>query len=429
VAATASVTFVTCGCPKNEVDTSRMRAAIEAASYEVVETPEQADVVVVNTCAFIREATEESIEVVLEAAAALRDTSGRLVVVGCLPSRYGDELADSMPEVDAFLPVREEASLVEVVHRLTGVEPRTPTDPPRATSPPSAYLTISDGCDSACAYCAIPAIRGPYRSRPRGDVLAEARSLAAAGAREVVLVGQDTTSYGSDTGDADLPALVTALARLDGLAWIRTMYAQPEGVTDRLLEVMAAEDAVCSYLDMPVQHASSRVLRAMRRAGDSESFLALLARVRAALPDVALRTTLIAGFPGETEGDVLELEEFVRRARFDYVGVFVYSPEEGTHAAALDGQLPEAIRLERAQHIRDVVDQIAYEKAEDLVGSEVEVLVEGLDEGVALGRWRGQAPEIDGVVYLDRLEEAGRLVRAKVTEALGYDLMGSVVSW
>jgi len=301
-------------------------------------------------------------------------------------------------------------------------------------SGPSAYLQVSDGCHRGCSYCTIPAIRGPYRSRPLDEILGEARLLVTEGAREIVLIGQDISSYGRDLiSDAtrgaesrSLADLVRAIASVDDLDWLRLMYVQPDGITHELLEVMASEPAVCHYLDMPLQHSSARVLKGMHRRGSAAEFLRLIEHIRSMLPDAVLRTSLIAGFPGETADDVRELVQFLKTARLDYVGVFSYSPEEGTSAALMPDLPPKRTRLARAQRVRDVADRIGFEKAAARVGNVVDVLVEGIDEeGTTVGRWRGQAPEIDGLVLLDG-GEPGEIVNACVVDSLGYDLEAEV---
>ena len=429
-----SVAFLTLGCPKNEVDTDRMRAAIASSVFRLAEEAEDADVLVVNTCSFIQEATEESVQTVLAAASDwIPEREGRrLVVAGCMPSRYGADLAEALPEVDAFVPVTEENAILDVLERLTGIAPHqdlAPSCPPRTASGPSAYLQVSDGCHRSCAYCTIPSIRGPYRSRRLADLVVEAEHLVALGAREIVLIGQDVTAYGRDlSGEEKLADVVHAIAAVDGVRWLRLMYAQPDGVTDELLEAMAAHDNVCHYLDMPLQHASKRVLRAMERSGHAESFLELIGRIRSHLPDVVLRTTVIAGFPGEDRTDVRDLQRFLEAAAFDYVGVFSYSAEAGTTAAEMTDQVPMRTKRARAQRLRDLADHIGFDKAASRVDQVLEVLVEGIDEddGVVVGRWRGQAPEIDGLVLLDR-GEPGQLVRARIVDSLGYDLEGEVI--
>lgn len=412
-----------------------MRAAVSGSAFTLAEDPEDADILVVNTCSFIQTATEESVEVVLEAASSwIPAREGRrLVVAGCMPSRYGADLAQAMPEVAAFVPVAEESAILDVLQRITGLAAGNAgpeTCPPRTSSGPSAYLQVSDGCHRSCAYCTIPSIRGPYRSRSLEDIVAEAKQLVALGAREIVLIGQDITAYGRDLDeDIVLADVVRAVARTDGLSWLRLMYAQPDGITDDLLSAMAEHATVCHYLDMPLQHASKSVLRGMHRSGDADALLALVAKIRAALPDVVLRTTLIAGFPGETQADVRELQRFIEHAEFDYVGVFSYSAEEGTVAAEMPSQIPPRTKRARTQRLRDLADHIGFNHAAARVGSTLEVLVEGVDEddGVVVGRWRGQAPEIDGVVLLDR-GRPGDIVRAYIVDSLGYDLEGEVVA-
>ncbi len=425
------VAFVTLGCPKNEVDSDRMRAAVQASRYELVDDVEGADIVVVNTCSFIRDATEESIETIFDVLVAHDGQGRRVIVAGCMVSRYGADLASTMPEVDDFLPVADEGRLLDVIARLTGRDSGIPdAAPAQRTAPgPSAYLQVSDGCHRTCAYCTIPAIRGPYRSRTPNDIIAEARDLVARGAKELVLIGQDVTSYGIDLPDkVTLATLLTLLTETPGLEWLRIMYAQPDGITEELLRAMAASGRVCHYLDMPLQHASPSVLRRMGRSGDATRYLRLIERIRTVLPAVVLRTTLIAGFPGETRQDVRVLHRFLDDACFDYVGVFAFSPEDGTAAATLSDAVPLRTRRARAQRLRDLADGIGTRRAELRIGDVLDVLVEGIDpdDGTLIGRWRGQAPEIDGIVMLDR-GEVGAIVRARIVDTLGYDLEGEVL--
>lgn len=430
-----SVHFVTLGCPKNEVDTDAMRAAVERSSYGLADALEDADVAVVNTCSFIKEATEESVEAVLDLAADWKaERAGRRVVVaGCMASRYGADLSSAMPEADAFVPVSDEDRLLEVIEQLTGAPAGAPKGSVaevvlRTVPGASAYVQVADGCHRSCAYCTIPAIRGPYRSRSLEDVVREARMLTAAGAKEIVLIGQDVSAYGRDRDDRRVLAdVVRALTGIDELDWLRLMYVQPDGVSDELLAAMASSEKVCRYLDIPLQHASRDVLRRMRRSGDAASFLRLLDRVRSALPGVTLRTTVISGFPGESREDARLLQEFIAEARFDYLGVFPYSREEGTEAATMPDQVPKRTMMARAQRLRDLADEIGFERAAEHIGETLEVLVEGStdDEG-PFGRWRGQAPEIDGIVMLDRELPAGTLTHVRVTDAAGYDLIGEV---
>ncbi|MBA4370425.1 MAG: 30S ribosomal protein S12 methylthiotransferase RimO [Coriobacteriaceae bacterium] len=426
---TVRVSIVTLGCPKNEVDSGRMAALVASSGYELTDDLEEADVAVLNTCAFIREAVEESVAAALDLGLRWKvEREGRrIVLAGCMPSRYAGDLETELPEVDAFLPVAEESALLATLERLTGERTAERGDALRSATGSSAYLMVSDGCFRSCAYCTIPAIRGDFRSTPADALEDEARALIATGAREIVLVGQDISSWGRDMDGGRLADVVGRLAALEGLAWLRLMYVQPDGVTDELLEAMASAPAVCRYLDLPLQHASRDVLRRMGRAGDAESHLALLARIRAAMPDIVLRTSLIAGFPGETEGHLTELEAFLEAARFDYAGVFAYSPEEGTPAASMRPRVPARERMARANRVREVADRIGFERAADRIGSSLAVLIEGVDEdGATIGRWRGQAPEIDGVVSLDRPGRPGGIVRARIVDALGYDLLGEV---
>lgn len=429
---TPSVAFITLGCPKNEVDTDRMRAAVASSPYTLADSPDHADVIVVNTCAFIRDATEESIETVLEAVSEwLPGRLGRsIIVTGCMVSRYSGDLAAELPEVAAFLPVAEESGLLASLEQITGISAGGTGEagPTRTLEGPSAYLQISDGCHRACAYCTIPAIRGPYVSTPLADIVAEATELVSLGAREIVLIGQDISAYGHDQPEGTtLADVVRAVAAVPGVDWLRLMYVQPDGVTDELLAAIAENSNVVRYLDIPLQHAAKPVLRAMKRSGDARAFLDLLARVRTVLPDVVLRTTLIAGFPGETRADIAELHKFLAAAHFDYVGVFAYSPEEGTAAARMRDQVPLRTRRARAQRLRDIADDIGIAKAAEKVDVTLEVLVEGVDEdeGFVVGRWRGQAPEIDGVVVLDS-GSTGQIVTARIVDSLGYDLEGEV---
>lgn len=423
-----AIAFVTLGCPKNEVDSDRMAALVAASAYQLADDPDDADVVVLNTCAFIQTATEESIAEAFELVGVWRPArDGRKVVLaGCMPSRYGADLEAEMPEVDAFLPVADEHRILTVLERLLGVPAEPELGPTRTPPGPTAYLKVSEGCDRRCAYCTIPSIRGPFVSSPLDSVLAEARLLVAGGARELVLVGQDIARYGADLAEAcDLAALVSALDTLEGDFRIRLMYLQPDGVTDRLLATIADTPRVCRYLDIPLQHASARVLDRMGRTGSPAAHLALVDRVRGVLPDVVLRTTVMAGFPGETEEDALELERFLAEAAFDFVGVFAFSPEEGTAAARLPGQVPQELRLERAQRLRDVADDAGFARAAALVGTVQRVLVETVEDGETLGRTCGQAPDVDGVTVIDGEAPVGEFAVVRIIDSAGYDLIGA----
>lgn len=431
VSATPSIAFVTFGCPKNEVDTDRMAAAVEASTFALTDDISDADIVVLNTCAFIQPAVEESIAGFFDLHTGWRTErpGRRIVVAGCLPSRYGPDLAAAMPEADAFVPVDSEPQLLGTLGALLDVAAGTAATRARLAPGPTAYLKVSDGCDRRCAYCTIPSIRGPFISDTPGALVAEARCLIEHGAREIVLVGQDVASYGADLSDgSDLPSLLQKLDAIDGEFRVRLMYVQPDGVTDALLETIASSRHVCHYLDIPIQHASAEVLRRMGRAGDPDSLRALLERIRAALPDVVLRTTVMAGFPGETADDAAALEQFLRDARFDYAGVFVFSPEDGTLAARLPGRVPVDIAAERAQRLRDIADETGMERAAARVGETYRILVEGLDEdGDLYGRTAGQAPEVDGVTFIESAVQPGTFVDLLITGSAGYDLIGEVL--
>jgi ribosomal protein S12 methylthiotransferase len=350
-------------------------------------------------------------------------------------SRYGDDLNEALSEADALIPVCDEGSIAAIVADLFDI-PASALEPEQAVRPvnrsadigASAYLMISDGCHRECAFCTIPSIRGDYVSRALPEIVEEALFLVSAGAREIVLIGQDISSWGRDLATPEtLSDVIREVASVPGVDWLRLMYIQPDGVDDELLRVITETPNVCDYLDIPLQHVAESVLRAMRRRGSAEEFRKLIRRIRDRVPDIILRTTFIAGFPGESPEDVQELVSFIEDVGFDYVGVFPYSPEEGTHAISLAGQLDDRTRLHRAQTVRDAADRVSVSRVERFVGSTLEVLSEGVDEeGAAVGRWCGQAPEIDGVVLLDREVEAGQLVLVRVTDTLGYDLEGEV---
>ncbi len=430
------------GCAKNEVDSEHMAARLCAAGYALEDDPERADVVVVNTCSFIQAATEESIDAVLEAAgyASVASGAAHLVVAGCMPARYGDDLAAELVEASAFLPCADESLIVEVVDGLfadSEVEGARADDRMEAESHrsapagvrPSAYVKISDGCDRFCSYCAIPYIRGRYHSFSEEDIAAEVTRLLGEGVREIVLIAQDTGRWGTDFEEpSTLAALVSRLAERWPDTWFRVMYIQPEGVTDDYIDAVAAHDNVCSYFDIPFQHANEHILKAMRRSGSADAHIALLDRIRSRIPDAVLRTTLIAGFPGEGEDDFCELCAFVEDAGLDYIGVFPYSREEGTAAYDLDGQLDEDIKLERAQQLRDLADTVCQAKIAARIGQTMDVLVCGCEEdGQLYGRAMCQAPDVDGVTYLDG-GEPGQVVRVRIDDTLLYEMEGGVVS-
>jgi ribosomal protein S12 methylthiotransferase len=433
--------MATLGCPKNRVDSEVMLGTLGARGYTLVERPEDASVIVVNTCAFIGPAKQESVDTILELAEHKK--SGRcntLVVTGCLSQRYGPELAKEMPEVDHFLGTGAYVQIgdllaAEAAPRQVIPDPDYVHDArtPKVNSSPkwTAYLKISEGCDNACAFCIIPTLRGAQRSRPIDDLLAEARTLAASGVRELNLVAQDLTAYGHDLpGRPQLHQLLEALCTVD-VRWIRLHYAYPRVFPDALIEVMAREPKIAKYLDMPLQHASDRLLRSMRRGRDSAFLISLLAKLRARIPGLTFRTSLIAGLPGETEEDFEHLKNFVRTQRFERMGCFQYSDEEGTAAYEFAGKVPQKLIERRWREVMAIQKRINREQNRALIGKRLEVLVEGPSpesEHLLVGRHEGQAPDIDGVVYInDGFGYPGEFVTVEVTEAHDYDLVGRVV--
>ena len=428
------VCFVTLGCAKNEVDTAEMTKRLTAAGYEVCDDASTADVVVVNTCSFIQAATEESLEAIFEVCDLPNfiEGSAKLVVAGCMPARYGDDLASELGEAQAFVPCSKEDDIVEVLAGVLGDAAPHASMTADAQSPwaasPASYVKISDGCDRFCSFCAIPYIRGRYHSFPLETVRASVAERVEAGVREITLIAQDTGRWGEDFDEpSSTAALLATLADEFPQTWFRLMYIEPQGVSDELLDVIASKPNVCKYLDMPLQHASKPVLRAMNRRGDENSHRELVARIRERVPGITLRTTLIAGFPGETDVDFDVLQNFLEDVEFDYVGVFPYSQEEGTRAAEMDGQIDEAVKIERAQSLRDISDAIGEAHVSARIGQEMDVLVLGREEdGQLYGRAMCQAPEVDGVVYLEE-GEVGDIVRVRITDTLVYEMEGDVV--
>ncbi len=436
------VHLLTLGCPKNQVDSEVMLGVLARQGHEIVMDPDTADVLVVNTCAFIGPAKEESIDAILEAARTKAAAEGRrLVVTGCLAQRYADELVKELPEVDAFVGTGDITRIAEAIAGPAGDEPVVYRGaqhelPAHGVSPRvrtgawwTAYLKVSEGCDHTCSFCIIPKIRGRHESRPMDDVLAEATSLAAEGVVELNLIAQDLTAYGRDRRDGStLAMLLRALAvRVPQVRWLRLLYAYPASVTDELLEVLATEPAACRYLDMPLQHIADDMLRAMRRERSGAAIRALVRRIRAAVPGVALRSSFIVGFPGETDAQVDELCAFLEEAEFERVGVFRYSPEENTHAATLPGQLPEKVKAFRWERVMATQARVAARRAQAQIGRELDVLIEA--EGprrTLVGRTSQQAPEIDGVVRVRGVAAPGDVVRVRITGADTYDLIGEI---
>ena len=466
--------FVSLGCPKNLVDGEVMLGLARDAGHEITADAEDADVIVVNTCAFIDKAKEESINAILEMAQLKRDgRAKRLVVTGCLGERYRDQLKAEIPEIDVVLGTGEVPEIVGAIGGSTGraagapvqlfrsrreLEPahRNPTEPPgtpgNPKEPPTylydastprmlttprhyAYVKVAEGCDYTCAFCIIPTLRGSYRSRDVDSIVVEAERLAAQGVRELLLISQDTTFFGIDRGERGaLARLLRRLNQVDGLEWIRLLYLYPTTITDDVLDAMAECEKVCKYIDLPLQHASADVLRRMRRPGNRETYDKLLARIRGKVPGVTLRTTFIVGFPGETEQDVTELLDFVRDTGFDHVGVFTYSHEEGTRAEALDDDVPADVKAARRDAVMKLQKHIVAKKHKARLGDIVRVMVDGPSPESALvlqGRLEGQAPDIDTVVYLSDCDatelELGQVITARLTGARGYDLVASVI--
>ncbi len=432
----------TLGCPKNRVDSEVMLGTLAEAGYRLVQAPEQAEVIVVNTCGFIESAKEESVEAIVELADQKK--TGRckkLVVTGCLVQRHAEELARELPEVDHFLGTGAYQDVARIVSDAQAKRLVVP-DPdfvhsattPRINSLAShtAYVKVAEGCDNDCAFCIIPRLRGPQRSRPIDDLVAEAAALAAQGTVELSLVAPDLTASGDDLpGTVRLHHLLPALCRVDGIRWVRLHYAYPRDVPEPLVKVIADEPRIVKYLDMPLQHSSDRLLRTMRRGRDSAFLRELLARLRARVPGIALRTSLIVGLPGETEEDFEDLVRFVEEQRFERLGVFEYSREEGTSAAELPGQVPDEVKRARFERIMELQRDISRDHQRALVGRRLEVLVEGGSEEtehLLVGRHAQQAPEIDGVTYVNEgLAYPGELVTLEVTDAADYDLVGRVV--
>ncbi len=430
----------TLGCPKNLVDSELMLGAVARDGAQVVLDPEAADVLVVNTCGFIDGAKRESIDAILELARYKEgDPSKRLVVTGCLVQRYASELQRSLPEVDAFLGTGDFTKLPDVLQRRERSDasryggaahllPDVALPRVRTGAFFSAYLKVSEGCDHTCSFCIIPKIRGRHESRPMASVVAEAAALAADGVVELNLIAQDLTAYGRDLRDGTtLAALLRHLVRIDGLRWIRLLYTYPRLVTDELLDAIASEEKVCAYMDMPLQHISDRILRAMRRERGGAAIRHLIRRIRERIPGVAVRTAFIVGFPGETEADFAELLEFVRETRIERVGVFTYSREEGTAAAQLPGQVPQREKQRRYDRLMRAQAPVALAANQSLVGSIQQVLICGTDdEGRLYGRLWSQAPEIDGVVYVRGEAAPGTLGAVRITAAHTYDLEGAI---
>ena len=438
------VGMVSLGCPKNQMDAELMLARLEEAGYEITAESGLADVVIVNTCGFIEDAKKESIENILEFAQLKKEGRiKKILVTGCLAQRYQQELVQELPECDGVLGLGANADIVEAVEQVTQDVAfyRFPSrdswvlEGSRLLTTPHffAYLRIADGCDNRCTYCAIPLIRGNLRSRELEGLVSEATALAQTGVKELVLVAQDTTVYGRDLyGEPRLPELLRRLCRIDGLRWIRLLYCYPEHISEELLDVMATEEKVLPYMDLPLQHVSGHILKAMHRPGDRESLLAFIAHLRERVPGIVLRTTLMTGFPGETEEEFEELCSFVQEAQFQRLGCFAFSPEEGTPAAKLPDQIPEDVKQRRRDIVMEEQQRISDRYNEQQIGKTVTVLVESYDRYAEcwFGRSEADAPDIDGKVFFAApagTVQPGDMRRIKITDTMDWDLMGEIV--
>lgn len=438
------ILLISLGCDKNLVDTEVMLGLLASRGHEMTDDEAEAEVIIINTCCFIHDAKEESIQNILEMAEYKKKGSLKaLIVAGCLAQRYRQEILDEIPEVDAVLGTTAYGQILESLDaaltgrpevRLADLQSLPVVETKRlvTTGGHYAYLKIAEGCDKHCTYCIIPQIRGSYRSVPMERLLEEAEELAGQGVRELILVAQETTLYGKDIyGEKKLPELLRRLCRIRGLQWIRILYCYPEEITEELIQVMKEEPKICHYLDLPVQHANDRILKRMGRRTTRQQLIEMVGKLRREIPDICLRTTLITGFPGETEEEHAELVDFVDQMEFDRLGVFTYSPEEGTPAAEMPDQIEEEVKLARQAEIMELQQEIAFENAEAMVGREVLVLIEGkvADENAYVGRTYRDAPGVDGMIFVEtgELLLSGDFARVRVTGALEYDLIGGLV--
>ena len=442
-----NILFVTLGCAKNEVDTDRMRALLFAQGFSEVNTPDEADIVLINTCSFLASATEESIETTLQIAEGTSHgvRSLPIVMCGCVPSRYGSKLPDQLPEVAAFVRADEEDGIVDVVSEVLGIE-RTPQSVIaahgmlRTVEGASAYVKISDGCDRFCAFCAIPYIRGHYQSRPADEILSEVSSLMEGGVREIILIGQDTGIWGNDiaeTNTGEVPTLAWLMRQVAQVVrlyngWVRVLYLQPEGMTDELISTIRDTPECLPYIDIPIQHCSERVLARMGRSGSAPELRSLFDRLRREIPGMVLRTTGMCGFPGETEEESDELYDFIQEQEFDYTSVFTYSPEEGTAGASMPNQVPDEIKMERTQRLIDLVEELGFAGTARHVGERCEVIIDGVedtDEGFELiGHAWFQAPDCDGAVHIANGEaRVGDIVLCDLVDSFCYEIIGEIV--
>lgn len=438
------ILFISLGCDKNLVDTEVMLGLLASRGYEMTDDETQADVIVINTCCFIHDAKEESIQNILEMAEYKKQGKVKaLIVTGCLAQRYRQEIIDEIPEVDEVLGTTAYDRILDAVDAalkgeheviLSDLDAMPLPDTKRlvTTGGHFAYLKIAEGCDKHCTYCIIPKIRGNFRSVPMERLIAEAQELADQGVKELILVAQETTLYGKDLyGEKSLHILLKKLCEINGLRWIRILYCYPEEITDELIQVIKEEPKICNYLDLPIQHANDTILGRMGRRTSKQELVDIIGKLRKEIPDICLRTTLITGFPGETEAQHEELMEFVDEMEFDRLGVFTYSPEEDTPAAVMPDQIDEEVKLDRQAELMELQQEIAFDNAQDMVGREVLVMIEGkvADENAYVGRTYRDAPNVDGLIFINTDEEllSGDFARVKVTGAVDYDLIGELL--
>lgn len=426
----------TLGCPKNFNDSEFAAGILEQNGYEIIDSPEDADIIMVNTCGFINDAKKESIEHIFEMSERRKD-GGKLVVSGCLSQRYSEELSKEIPEADCIIGVNQYNNLPEILSDIDNnhvaanscdLDYLEKTVRKLSDNPYTATLKIAEGCNNTCTYCIIPMIRGKFRSKKMEDIITEAKELANAGCKELILIAQDVTYYGKDLyGKFVLPELLRKLCKIDGIEWIRLMYCYDERITDELIQVMTEEDKICKYIDIPLQHASDNILRSMRRQTTRKSIKETLAKLKAAMPDIHVRTTLIVGFPGETEDDYDQLLELVESERFSRLGVFTYSQEENTVAAEMDNQIDEDIKQTRFDGVMRRQMLISSELNQENIGKVFDVIVDSMDEdGSFIGRTRFDAPEIDNsVIFTSKNElQPGDIVKVKINDAFDYDIIG-----
>ena len=437
------VAMVSLGCPKNQVDAEKMLALLKKGGLEITSAEADADAIIVNTCGFIESAKAEAIENILEAARYKENGKCKaLVVTGCLAERYRDDITEEIPEVDVCVGLGSNGKIAEIVKKAIEGEKQNyygeKTDLDLngerilGGMPYTAYLKVGEGCDNCCSYCAIPKIRGRMRSRTIEDCVAEAKVLAKGGVTELIVVAQDTTAYGTDLyGEPKLPELLTELCKIEELHWIRTLYTYPEKITDKLLDVIKGQEKLVNYLDIPIQHINDDILKKMNRKGDKKSVSDVIDRIRDKIPHITLRTTLITGFPSETEEQFSELAEFVKEKRFEHLGCFTYSPEEGTAAALMENQIDEQVKQDRCDNIMETQALISASRNAEKVGQVTEVLIEGWDDYIKcyFGRAPWDAPEIDGKVFFmaHKPLKIGQYVKVRINDCLDYDLLGELV--